>query len=125
MTTAPPIIPSRPHEAREFSDWHERAIEHLIVHSGNTVEREPLILGKTPDLLVKPQNGSPFIVECIACLQDQTHAADLAGRGRHTCDGNIRDLTRISTRVWTTRQPSIATSPRPCRTSSRSTTQPA
>ena len=92
MNTAPPTISPRSHEAREFSDWHERAIEHLIVHSGNTVKREPLILGKTPDLLVQPQNGSPFIVECIACLQDQTHAADLSGRGRHTCDGNIREL---------------------------------
>lgn len=83
---------ARPREAQEFSDWHERCIEHLLVRSGHRVDREPRINGKTPDLLVDPDAGHPFIVECLARLQDPAHARDMELRGYHVCGGNIREL---------------------------------
>ena len=82
----------QPHEALEFSNWHERCVEHLLHKSGLEVQREPLICGKTPDLLVTPPQGNPFIVECIARLQDPSHAIELTEHGWHYCGGNIRDL---------------------------------
>ena len=94
--TATTIIPNRytaqPHEAKEFSDWHERCIEHLLDRSGLQVQREPQILGKTPDLLVTPHQGAPFIIECIARLQDPTHAIEMPEHTLHFCDGNIKEL---------------------------------
>ncbi len=81
-----------PHEVNEFSDWHERCIEHLMRQSGFQVIREPLIQGKTPDLLVIPEQNQPFIIECLARLQDPSHAMELTHNGWHFCDGNIREL---------------------------------
>ena len=88
------IITPIPQEAKEFSDWHERCVEHLLHQSGHHVKREPLMMGKTPDLLATPPGGQPFIVECMARLQDPEHAREMAQQGWHDCDGNIRELHR-------------------------------
>lgn len=92
MTTTLQRPTTHPHEAREFSDWHERCIEHLLIQSGSEVQREPLIRGKTPDLLATPPQGKPIVIECIARLQDPSHAIELTEQGRHFCDGSIKEL---------------------------------
>lgn len=94
-TTIPPLaqVEARTREAREFSLWHEQCVERLFTESGALVVREPEILGKTPDLLVQPHNGTQhFVVECIARLPDPNHAAEMEERGWHLCGGNIQDL---------------------------------
>lgn len=88
MTTAVQGRAPEPQHARDFSDWHERSIAHLISRNGSQVQIEPHISGQTPDLLVTPPNAEQFIVECVARLQDPSHAAELALNGRHTCAGN-------------------------------------
>ena len=92
MTTTLQRHTTHPHEAREFSDWHERCIEHLLIESGSEVQREPLIRGKTPDLLVTPPQGKPIVIECIARLQDPSHAIELTEQGWHFCGGSIKEL---------------------------------
>ena len=92
MITVEPRHAARPHEALEFSQWHERCIEHLLTQSGLNVQREPEILGKTPDLLATTPSGQQVIIECIARLQDPAHAMQLTETGWHCCDGNIREL---------------------------------
>ena len=79
-------------EAREFSRWHETCMEHLLLQSGLTVTYEPLMSGKTPDLLVRAPGDAPFIVECIARLPDPEHADEMERTGCHVCNGNIGDL---------------------------------
>ena len=83
-----------PQEAKEFSDWHERCIEHLLQHSGHDVKREPLMMGKTPDLLAETPAGKPFVIECIARIKDPEHARETAQQGCHDCNGNIHELHR-------------------------------
>ena len=90
MTTTLQRHTTHPHEAREFSDWHERCIEHLLIESGSEVQREPLIRGKTPDLLVTPPQGKPIVIECIARLQDPSHA--ISEQSWHLCGGSIKEL---------------------------------
>lgn len=94
MTAATRWRPPLPHQAKEFSDWHERSIQRLIQNSGCEALREPAICGKTPDLLVLTPSGEQCIVECIARLQDQEHAAELHEQGWHQCGGNITELHR-------------------------------
>ena len=94
VTTLLKLTEPLPQEAKEFSDWHERCVEHLLQQSGHRVKREPLMMGKTPDLLATPPGGQPFIVECMARLQDPEHAREMALKGWHNCDGNIRELHR-------------------------------
>ena len=92
IATPIPTVGARPQESREFSQWHEDSIEHLIRRSGHRVEREPRIDGKTPDLLVSPELGEPLIIECVARLQDPEHVRDMERHGHHICGGNIRHL---------------------------------
>ena len=87
-----PAIQTGPRQSREFSRWHERCMEHLLLESGLTVQHEPSISGKTPDLLVKPLRGIPFVIECIARLPDPAHADEMERTGRHVCNGNIGAL---------------------------------
>ena len=92
MTVFTPRRPAQPQQALEFSQWHERCIEHLLIRSGLDVEREPLMMGKTPDLLATTPAGEQIVIECIARLQDPRHAVELTATGVHCCDGNIREL---------------------------------
>ena len=93
MTTTLYQPNTQPHEAKEFSDWHESCIAHLMDKSSLSVQREPNINGKTPDLLITPHQGKPYIIECIARLQDQSHAFELTEQDSwHFCGGNIQEL---------------------------------
>ena len=92
VTISVPRREVQPQEALEFSNWHERCIEYLFSKSGYEVKREPQIMGKTPDMLVTPQDSQPFVVECIARLQDPDHALELTETGLHVCSGNIKEL---------------------------------
>lgn len=67
-------------------------MEQLLTNAGLQVQREPLILGKTPDLLVSRPPSHPFIVECIARLPVPSHAEEIAQYGYHFCQGNIADI---------------------------------
>ena len=78
-------------ESSEISEWHEQCMEWLLRRSGLTVVREPHIKGKTPDLLVTQPSGQDVIIECLAKLEDPTHAEEKR-RGPHTCGGDIKDL---------------------------------
>ena len=100
MITVEPRHAARPHEALEFSQWHERCIEHLLTQSGLDVQREPEILGKTPDLLATTPDGQQVIIECIARLQDPVHAMELTETGWHCCDGKITG--KLYNTMWTT-----------------------
>lgn len=84
----------KPHEAKEFSTWHEECMEYLMQQTGASVTREPNIGGKTPDLLVTPAEGEPFVIECIARLQDEHHAHHVMSGEPHYCEGNVRELHR-------------------------------
>lgn len=81
-------------EARPFSQWHEHSIEDLLIRSGLDVQREPLIDGKTPDILVTDQRGDHLIIECMARMQDPDHAMELALTGCHHCDDALPDIHR-------------------------------
>ena len=52
--------------AAATAQWHERCVAHMLRSTGNRVDREPRLLGKTPDLLVTRPDGQRFIVECVA-----------------------------------------------------------
>ena len=92
MTTFTPRPPVAPQEAHAFSEWHERCIEYLLTKSGLEVEREPHMMGKTPDLMATTRNGVQIVIECIARVQDPRRTLELTDTGWSCCDGNIRDL---------------------------------
>ena len=95
-----PRVNAGPRQARDFSRWHEKCMEHLLMQSGLTVTYEPLMLGKTPDLLVRPPGNAPFVIECIARLPDPDHADEMERTGCHVCNGNIEDLhTNVYSRL--------------------------
>ena len=87
-----PAVNAGIRKTREFSRWHEACMEHLLLESGLTITYEPLMSGKTPDLLVRAPGGAPFIIECIARLPDPEHADEMERTGCHVCNGNIGDL---------------------------------
>ena len=97
-------------EARPFSQWHERSMEDLLFRSGLAVQREPLIDGKTPDILVTDHRGDHLIIECMARMQDPDHATELALTGCHHCDDALPDIHRNLRSRLDQRRPSTATS---------------
>ena len=62
----PRNAPQQPQHSGILAEWHESLIEYLCQRSGLQTTREPIIDGKTPDILVEPPKGqSKIIIECI------------------------------------------------------------
>ena len=69
-------------------------MEYLMQQTGASVTRKPNIGGKTLDLLITPEPGEPFVIECISRLQDERHAHQTLNNELHYCEGNTRELHR-------------------------------
>ena len=76
----------------ELSEWHEKCIEHLLRRSGIKVEREPIIDGKNPDLLVQQPEGPNIVIECLLKEKNSECQAELDENQVHICGGDIAEL---------------------------------
>jgi hypothetical protein len=92
MVKRNPNESERPSKSHDVSEWYERCIEWLLRASGMTVQREPHMNGKTPDLLVTELDGPDVVIECLVKLQDPEHAREYREQGHHACGGDIREL---------------------------------